>query len=71
LKYLKNCIIKNIHQKIGKHIANAIKEELKDIPTIANFATVQNEDELNPKVVVKKYLTTTQNDLPLPICNVS
>jgi hypothetical protein len=28
---------------IGKHIANAIKEELKDIPTVANFATVQNE----------------------------
>jgi hypothetical protein len=45
---------------IGKHIANAIKEELKeDIPTVANFATVQNEGELATKVVVKEYLTTT------------
>lgn len=28
---------------IGKHINNALKEELKDIPTVANFATVQKE----------------------------
>ena len=28
---------------IGKHINNALKEELVDIPTIANFATVQIE----------------------------
>ena len=28
---------------IGKHIANALKEELDGIPTIANFATVQTE----------------------------
>ena len=28
---------------IGKHIGNALNEELKDIPTIANFATVQTE----------------------------
>lgn len=28
---------------IGKHIANALKEELDGIPTIANFATVQIE----------------------------
>lgn len=28
---------------IGKHINNALKEELKGIPTVANFATVQNE----------------------------
>lgn len=28
---------------IGKHINNALKEELIDIPTIANFATVQIE----------------------------
>ncbi len=25
---------------IGKHINNALKEELKDIPTVAKFATV-------------------------------
>ncbi len=28
---------------IGKHIANALKEELEGIPTVANFATVQIE----------------------------
>ncbi|MDE6237742.1 MAG: virulence RhuM family protein [Muribaculaceae bacterium] len=28
---------------IGKHIANALKEELDGVPTIANFATVQIE----------------------------
>ena len=28
---------------IGKHINNALAEELKDIPTIAYFATVQIE----------------------------
>lgn len=28
---------------IGKHINNALNEELKEIPTIANFATVQVE----------------------------
>ena len=28
---------------IGKHINNAIKEELQDLPTVANFATVQLE----------------------------
>lgn len=30
---------------IGKHINNALNEELKDIPTVANFATVQKEGE--------------------------
>ena len=28
---------------IGKHINNALKEELANIPTVANFATVQIE----------------------------
>jgi hypothetical protein len=28
---------------IGKHINNALKEELADVPTIAKFATVQDE----------------------------
>ena len=28
---------------IGKHINNALKEELKDIPTVAKFATIQME----------------------------
>jgi len=28
---------------IGKHIANALKEELKDFSTVAKFATVQSE----------------------------
>jgi hypothetical protein len=30
---------------IGKHINNALKEELKDFPTVANFATVQIEGD--------------------------
>ena len=30
---------------IGKHINNALKEELKGIPTVAKFATVQKEGE--------------------------
>ena len=30
---------------IGKHISNAQKEELKDVTTVANFATVQKEGE--------------------------
>lgn len=30
---------------IGKHVNNAIEEELEGIPTVANFATVQNEGE--------------------------
>ena len=29
---------------IGKHINNALNEELKDIPTVAKFATVQKEE---------------------------
>ena len=28
---------------IGKHINNALHEELRDMATVANFATVQNE----------------------------
>lgn len=28
---------------IGKHVNNALKEELAEIPTVANFATVQKE----------------------------
>ena len=28
---------------IGKHINNALKEELQGLPTVANFATVQIE----------------------------
>lgn len=30
---------------IGKHVNNAIEEELEGISTVANFATVQNEGE--------------------------
>lgn len=30
---------------IGKHINNALKEELKDLATVAKFATVQNEGD--------------------------
>jgi len=30
---------------IGKHINNALQEELRDTPTVANFATVQREGD--------------------------
>ncbi len=30
---------------IGKHINNALNEELQNIPTVAKFATVQKEGE--------------------------
>ena len=43
---------------IGKHINNALKEELN--PTIANFATVENDKCLVPQVVAK--FATTAND---------
>ena len=29
---------------IGKHINNALNEELQDVPTVAKFATVQKGD---------------------------
>ena len=32
---------------IGKHINNALKEELHGIPTVAKFATVQKEGDRN------------------------
>ena len=40
---------------IGKHINNALKEELKDIPTVANFATVQKEGNRNVKRDIEYY----------------
>lgn len=40
---------------IGKHINNALKEELKDIPTVANFATVQKEGERNVSRNIEYY----------------
>ena len=43
---------------IGKHINNALKEELAIVPTVANFATVQNE---KPFSVVAKFATTAAN----------
>ena len=41
---------------IGKHIGNALAEELSGFPTVANFATVQTEGFENP--VVAKFATT-------------
>jgi len=48
---------------IGKHIANALKEELAGFPTVANFATVQKEDnkEVTENPVVAKFATTATN----------
>jgi prophage maintenance system killer protein len=40
---------------IGKHISNALKEELQDIPTVAKFATVQIEGGRNVTRNVEYY----------------
>ena len=40
---------------IGKHITNALKEELKEIPTVAKFATVQPEGERSVTRLVEYY----------------
>ena len=42
-------------QTIGKHITNALKEELKEIPTVAKFATVQQEGERSVTRQVEYY----------------
>ena len=40
---------------IGKHISNALKEELKDLATVANFATVQKEGSRSVSRMVEHY----------------
>ena len=40
---------------IGKHINNALAEELADVPTVAKFATVQKEGEREVKREVEYY----------------
>ena len=40
---------------IGKHISNALKEELIDIPTVAKFATVQKEGNREVERQVEYY----------------
>ena len=40
---------------IGKHINNALKEELSNIPTVAKFATVQKEGERNVERNIEYY----------------
>ena len=40
---------------IGKHIANALKEELKEMATVANFAIVQKEGNRSVSRVVEHY----------------
>ena len=44
---------------IGKHISNALKEELAEFSTVANFATVQSKSIGNS--VVAKFATTATN----------
>jgi len=44
---------------IGKHISNALKEELAEYSTVANFATVESENAINS--VVAKFATTATN----------
>ena len=46
---------------IGKHINNALKEELSEFSTVANFATVESENAAQTGVansVVAKFATT-------------
>ena len=43
------------NRTIGKHIANALKEELKEMATVAKFATVQNEGGRNVTRQVEYY----------------
>ncbi|MDR1792813.1 MAG: virulence RhuM family protein [Bacteroidales bacterium] len=43
---------------IGKHINNALREELAIMPTVGNFATVQNKQPIS---VVAKFATTTKH----------
>ena len=40
---------------IGKHITNALKEELKDLSTVANFATVQKEGTRSVSRLIEHY----------------
>ena len=40
---------------IGKHITNALKEELKDLATVANFATVQKEGVRSVSRMIEHY----------------
>ncbi len=40
---------------IGKHINNALREELKGLSTVANFATVQKEGDRQVKRQIEHY----------------
>ena len=40
---------------IGKHINNALREELRSIPTVANFAIVQKEGTRMVERIVEYY----------------
>lgn len=40
---------------IGKHVKNAIEEELEGLPTVANFATVQKEGERSVEREIEYY----------------
>lgn len=48
---------------IGKHINNALKEELAEIPTVAKFATVQHEG----KRVVTRYIEYYNLDVVISV----
>ncbi|GHT02865.1 hypothetical protein AGMMS49525_07020 [Bacteroidia bacterium] len=37
---------------IGKHINNALREELAEIPTVANFATVQQRANIHDRFLL-------------------
>ena len=44
---------------IGKHINNALKEELQDVPTVAKFATVQMVSIILPLCLIAQNFDNT------------
>ena len=57
---------------IGKHIKNALREELKGVATVANFAIVQNEGGRSVVRVVEFTMFVwicNPNVLNISICN--
>ena len=48
---------------IGKHVNNAIEEELEGIPTVAKFATVQKEGERNVSRNLEIFIKVLQDKI--------
>ena len=55
---------------IGKHINNALKEELANLATVANFAIVQIEGGRSVNRTIE-FSTTGRSTMPTPISSTS